>query len=81
MRGGDEDVAAGLPLFHRQRGGDFGQHIAEGGENAGFAAADEASELGGAAMVEGIIGAELADQFTDGVAWPRSSRWEPTIAT
>ena len=65
MRGGDEDVAARLPLFHRQRSGDFSEHVAESGEDAGFAAADEAGEFGGAAMVEGIVGAELADQLAD----------------
>jgi hypothetical protein len=63
--GGNDHVAAGLPLFHRQRSGDFGEHVAESGENTGFATADEASEFGGAAMVEGIVGAELADQLAD----------------
>ncbi len=66
MRGGDEDVTARLPFFHWESGGDFGEQIAVRGQDAGLASADETGEFGGAAMVEGIAGAELADQLADG---------------
>lgn len=65
---GDEDVTASLPFFHGERGGDFGEQIAIRGQNARLAAADEAGEFGGAAMVEGIVRAEFADELADGGA-------------
>jgi hypothetical protein len=70
LRGGDDDVAAGLALFHGKGCGNFGEQIGAGGENAGLALANEAGEFSGAAMVEGVGGAELADEFTNGgAAW------------
>jgi hypothetical protein len=68
VSGGNENVAAGLPLFHRKSNGDVGEQVGIWGENAGLALADEASHFGGAAMVEGIVGAEFAEQFADGRA-------------
>ena len=64
-RGGDDNVAASLPLFDRQFGGDLGEDVAVCRKNARFAPADKACQLGCAAMVIGIIGAELADQLAD----------------
>jgi hypothetical protein len=66
VRGGNDDVAAGLPFLHRQLSGDLGEDVGAGSEDAGLAAADEAGEFGGTAMVEGIVAAELTEQFADG---------------
>jgi hypothetical protein len=65
VRGGDQDVAAGLPFLYREGGGDFRQQIRIAGKDAWLAAADEAGQFGGAAMLEGIIRAEGADEFAD----------------
>ena len=65
VRGGNDDIAASLPFFHWQLGGNFRQNVAKNGQNAGFAAADEPGEFGGAAMIERIAGAKLANQLAD----------------
>ena len=71
VRGRDDHVAAGLPFLYRKCGGNFGEQVGAGGEDTGLALADEAGEFRGAAMVEGIVGAEFADEFAHGrAAWP-----------
>jgi hypothetical protein len=64
-RSRDEDVAARLPFLHGQLGGHLGEEITIGGENAGFAAADEAGQFGGAAVIIRIVGAQFLDQLSD----------------
>jgi len=68
VRGGDDHVPAGLPFFHRERRCDFGEQVSVGGEDTGLALADEAGQFRGAAMVEGIVGAKLAEQVANGGA-------------
>lgn len=71
VSGGDDHVATGLPLFHRERRCGFGEQVGAGGEDTGLALADETGEFRGAAMVKGIVGAKLTDEFANGgAAWP-----------
>jgi hypothetical protein len=61
--GGDEDVAAGLPLVHWKRRGNLREEIGVIGEDAWVAAADEAGQLSGAAVIAGRVRAEGADEL------------------
>ncbi len=64
--GGHQYISAGLPFFFRKLGGYFSEQVGVSGQQAGLAAADEAGDLGGAAMLIRVSGTEGADQVSRG---------------